>query len=135
MLESRPNVYGLDDVDLNDTVLVTEGPFDSMFLDNSIAMAGSDLNFDIPDPVMVYDNEPRNDAIVNKIKKSIAQGKKVVIWPSHIEYKDINDMVLSGLDVMDLVTNSVYKGLEAEMALSKWSKTNARVQSKGLKSG
>lgn len=135
MLETRPNIYGLDSVDLNKTVLVTEGPFDSMFLDNCIAMAGSDLNVDIPDPVMIYDNEPRNDAIINKLKKSIAQGKKVVIWPDHLEHKDINDMVLSGIDIMDLVLNSVYTGLKAEMALSKWSKTNARVQSKGSQSG
>ena len=134
MLEPRPNMFGLDDVDFARTVYVTEGPFDSMFLANSVAMAGSDLNVEIPDPVMIYDNEPRNYAIVNKIKKSIAQGKKVVIWPSHIEHKDINDMVLNGLDVMDLVQNNTFKGLRAEMAVSQWSKNNARVQSKNKKS-
>jgi hypothetical protein len=132
MLEPRPNIFGLDDVDLDKTVYVTEGPFDSMFLENSIAMAGSDLNVEIPDPVMIYDNEPRSDVIVKKLSKSIAQGRKVVIWPSHIEHKDINDMVLNGYEPMYQVLQNTYEGLKADLALSFWSK-NARVQSKDKK--
>ena len=58
--ESRIKVYGLNRVDLNKTVYITEGPFDSMFIDNAIAMAGADVDWDLikgKDAVFVYDNE------------------------------------------------------------------------------
>ena len=42
----------------------------------------------------VFDNEPRNREIVNRISKTIDRGEQVVIWPNNILEKDINDMVL-----------------------------------------
>jgi hypothetical protein len=59
--DSKPKVYGLDQVDLHKTVNVVEGPIDSMFLTNSIATAGGDLvsaisSFPKANMVMVYDN-------------------------------------------------------------------------------
>ena len=42
--ETQPKVYGLENVDFNKTVYVVEGPFDSTFVENSIAMCGADVS-------------------------------------------------------------------------------------------
>jgi hypothetical protein len=44
------------------------------------------------------------------IEKTIDRGDKVVIWPTSIEQKDINDMVLAGLNVMDVLKSNTYTG-------------------------
>jgi hypothetical protein len=122
--EEQPKIFGLDRIKETETVYVTEGPFDSMFLGNSIAMCGSDVElcgFDYQF-VYIYDNEPRNKQIVERIDKTIRQGNKVVIWPKTIQQKDINDMVLAGHDVQRLVECNVYSGLEATLKLNDWKK-------------
>ena len=43
-----------------------------------------------------------------------------MIWPSHIQEKDINDMVLSGHDVQSIVDDNVYDGLEANLKFTTW---------------
>ena len=88
-------------------------------------MCGSDFHasgWGINDPVWIYDNEPRNREIVNKIHGAINRGDTVVIWPNNIQEKDINDMVLSGHDVQSLVESNVYQGLEAKLKLNHWKK-------------
>lgn len=126
--DDKPKLFGLDSVKRDETIYITEGPIDSMFLENALAMAGSDvadisfLGYNI---VFVYDNEPRNKEIIKKVEKAIDKGYSVVIWPSTIEEKDINDMVLSGrtpLDVQMLIKANTKKGLEAKLALSVWRK-------------
>ena len=124
--EHHPKIYGLDRVDWDKTVYITEGPFDSMFLDNAIAMVGADIdrmffisNFEV-DFVMVYDNEKRNKQIVDRIQKAIDLKFPVVIWPQDIKEKDINDMVLSGHDVNHLLESNTYSGLEAKTKLISW---------------
>jgi len=99
--DSHPKIYGLDNVDWDKTVYIVEGPFDSMFIENSIAMVGSDIdhmflisNYDVHF-VVVYDNEKRNKQIVDKMNKAIELKLPIVIWPSEIQQKDINDIVLS----------------------------------------
>tara|TARA_R100000008_G_C3442215_1_gene95011 strand:- start:219 stop:467 length:249 start_codon:yes stop_codon:yes gene_type:complete len=70
--------------------------------------------------VFVYDNEPRNREIVSRIERCISRGEGVVIWPDNIKEKDINDMVLSGLDVQSVVESNVYYGLEANLKFNNW---------------
>ena len=41
--EDSPKVFGLDRVNETEPIYIVEGPFDSLFLDNSIAMAGVTL--------------------------------------------------------------------------------------------
>ena len=123
--ENAPKIYGLDNVRRDAPVYVTEGPFDSTFIPNAIAMCGADADIDkwgIIDPVWIYDNEPRNAEILNRISRTIDRGEKVVIWPSHIKEKDINDMVLSGLDVQSVVESNIYSGLEAKLKFTTWKK-------------
>ena len=70
--------------------------------------------------VEVYDNEPRNREIVRRIEDTIDRGAKVVIWPSNIPEKDINDMVLAGHDVQSVVESNVYSGLKAQLQFNTW---------------
>ena len=95
--DDAPKIYGLDDVELDGPVYVTEGPFDSTFIHNSIAMCGADGDvgkWGISNPIWIYDNEPRNREIVSRIERTISKGDSVVIWnPESIDDKDINDMV------------------------------------------
>jgi len=125
--ENKPKVYGLDTLDARGTVFVVEGPIDSMFLPNCVAMAGSSVglsdvfpNKDKREIIVVYDNEPRNKEIVGMIDKKIDEGYNVVIWPDRIESKDINDMVMNGLDPEQLVRENAVCGLQAKMALNMW---------------
>jgi len=123
--ENEPKIYGLDNINKESNVYITEGPFDSTFIDNSIAMCGADVDvneWNIENPVYVYDNEPRNKEIVNRISKVIDKGYKVVIWPTSIMGKDINDMVLSGLDVQSVVESNVYSSLQAKIKFNYWKK-------------
>ena len=120
--DERPKVYGLDKINNQETVYVTEGPFDSTFLGNSIAMCGSDVDLSSFDYrfVYVFDNEPRNREIVSKIAKTIEQGHPVVIFPKTIKEKDLNDMVLAGHNVQSMVESNTYQGLEANLKFTQW---------------
>jgi len=121
--DDQPKVYGLDRVDPNKTVYVVEGPFDSTFVDNAIAMCGADVSLDglgFKDIVYVYDNEPRNKEICSRIEKVINQGKKLVIFPTRVEQKDINDMVMAGLDVQSMLESSTYSALTARIKFNEW---------------
>ena len=123
--ENKPKIYGLNRINPNKKIYIVEGPFDSTFLDNSIAMAGADVSdrtFGWSNCIWVYDNEPRNREIVKRISKSIDRGEKVVIWPNDIKEKDINDMVIAGHDVKSLVELNTYQGLEAQVKLTEWKK-------------
>ena len=122
--DDKPKVFGLDKVDETKTIYVTEGPFDSFFISNSIAMCGADVDLSTDDNryVFIFDNEPRNKQIVDRIAKTIQKGHRVVIWTNDIVEKDINDMVLAGLDVQHVVESNVYHGLEATLKLNDWKK-------------
>jgi len=121
--DEAPKIYGLDNIRRDAPVFVTEGPFDSTFLLNSIAMCGADgdvRKWGVSTPVWVYDNEPRSKEITERISNTIARGDSVVIWPNQIKEKDINDMVLAGHDVQTIVESNIYKGLEATLKFTTW---------------
>jgi predicted RNA-binding Zn-ribbon protein involved in translation (DUF1610 family) len=125
LTDDAPKIYGLDKVEKNKNVYITEGPFDSTFISNSIALCGADGDIDkwgISNPVWIYDNEPRNREILSRISRVIEIGQKVVIWPSTIKEKDINDMILSGLDVQSVIESNTYSGLEAKLKFTTWKK-------------
>lgn len=126
--DTPPKIFNLDGVNYNEVVYVTEGPIDSLFIDNCIAMVGADVDWMFlitnseTDFVFVYDNEPRNKQIVDRIEKMIDTKCQVVIWPKNLKEKDINDMVLAGHNVNDLVESNTYSGLEAKVKLAEWKK-------------
>ena len=121
--ENAPKLYGLDHINKNETIYIVEGPLDSFFLENSVAMCGSDVDirtFGWGNHIWVYDNEPRSRQITDKISKSIDAGDSVVIWPSTVKQKDLNDMVNAGVNVKSVIQSNVYRGLEAKLQLSNW---------------
>lgn len=123
-------IYGLDRLDKNKTVYVVEGPIDSLFIPNCLAAANSDLasivdKVKLNDVVLIYDNEPRNKEIVKLMESAIASNQKICIWPSSAHEKDINDMILSGINpdnVFAIIKDRTFSGLSAQLEFSKWKK-------------
>ena len=121
--DDAPKIYGLDNIQRDEPVFITEGPFDSTFIRNSIAMCGADADvskWGISNPVWIYDNEPRSPEITRRLQSAISSQQTVVIWPSNIHEKDINDMVLAGHDVQSVVESNVYSGLQAQLQFNTW---------------
>ena len=124
--EDVPFIYGLDHVKKDKRVYAVEGPIDSLFVKNSIAVGGSafskldSIGIDKNNIVVVFDNQPRNKEVVKLIDKAITNDFSVVIWPQYLVEKDINDMVLSGKNIDKLLKDNVYSGLEAKMKFVAW---------------
>lgn len=124
--ESKEKVYGLQDLDYNSKYTVVEGPIDSLFLDNSIAMAGASFNTLLKpeNATIVFDNEPRNKQIVEKMERCVQQKYRVCMWPD-TPGKDINEMIINGMksaDIQLIIDSNSYRGLEAEVRLVTWKK-------------
>tara|TARA_R100001443_G_scaffold12879_4_gene22731 strand:- start:613 stop:1596 length:984 start_codon:yes stop_codon:yes gene_type:complete len=123
--EDAPKIYGLDKINKEKPVYILEGPFDSTFVENSVAMCGSDIDirtFGWSNYIWVFDNEPRNREIVNRISKVIDRGDKIVIWPRDVIQKDVNDMINCGQDVSKVIESNVYSGLQAKIKFNNWKK-------------
>jgi len=122
--------YNLDKIDPRSTIYVTEGPIDSMFIPNCTAMQGAGWLEELPPKIVkskvvfIFDNEPRNAEISALLGRYIDAGRNVVIWPSEINKKDINDMVIAYGEktTMKLIINNVYSGLKAKMKYTYWKK-------------
>lgn len=125
-----PLIYGLDNVRRGNTIYVTEGPIDSMFLSNAIAAGGTDFsralyNLNGENVVLIFDNQPRNKQVVKRVEAFAQRGHSMVIWNSSWTYKDINDAILSGLSssqVEHLLNKSTFKGLALKLAIRDWKK-------------
>jgi len=128
--DDNKKVFGLDGIDEDKLVYVVEGPIDSMFLNNAVATADSNLEsitnvLDKSKVALVFDNEPRNKEIVAKMEHAIDNHFNVVIWPEMIEKKDINDMVLDGFspdEIQDIIDNNTFVNLRAKMEFVNWKK-------------
>jgi DNA primase len=123
-------VFGLDRIDMEQPIYVTEGPIDSLFIKNAVATADSNLTsitkvLPKDGVVLIYDNEPRNKEIVKQMEKAIDDHYKVVIWPEMIQSKDINDMILYGFtkeEIQDIIEKHTYLNLRAKMEFVNWKK-------------
>ena len=126
--EEKPLIFNLDKVDFNQPLYVVEGPIDSLFLDNCIAVAGSDFSkvtneISKSNSTLVFDNEPRNKEIIKKMRKMSELGYKVCVWPETIKEKDINDMVLNRIpDIIDVIKENTQQGLSLNLVINNWSK-------------
>lgn len=129
--DDTQKVFGLDRIDQDKTIYVTEGPIDSLFLDNAVATADSNLQsisniIDKKKVVLVFDNEPRNKDICKQIEKAIDDHYKVVIWPYMMkDYKDINEMILGNFlpdEIQDIIDNNTFVNLRAKMEFINWKK-------------
>jgi hypothetical protein len=127
--ETKQKVYGLERVNFQKHIYITEGPIDSLFIDNCLAAAGADLTLKTnPDNVTyIFDNEPRNKEIVKRMYKIIDNNYNLFIWPESIQSKDINDLITSGRlipEVKSIISNNTYNKLSALTRLNTWKKCN-----------
>ena len=123
--KTHPKIFGLDRVDTSRNFYVVEGPIDSLFIQNTVAVAQSDLR--LPQykskSVLVPDNEPRNKEVCRQIQKFIDEGYAVCIWPKGTEEKDINDMILSGktpAEIQTIIHSNTHSGLQAQTVFNSW---------------
>lgn len=126
--DSNDLIFGLERVDFRKPILALEGPIDSLFLPNSIAVMGSCYKNSIIKSIqsnltIVPDNEKRNNEVCNQIESMIKLGYKVVLWPSYIEEKDINDMIKAGYssdDLEEIICNNTVSGLTGLVKFKTW---------------
>lgn len=129
IIEDDLMLFGIDEIDSKKRIYCVEGPVDSLFIKNSIAVCGTSFNKlnhidENHDVVYIFDNQPRNKDVCKLIEKKIEHNEsvKIVIWPERLIEKDINDMVLSDLNYMDIINENIYSGLRAKMQFNKWKK-------------
>jgi DNA primase len=129
--ETQEKIYGLDRLDYSKRIYVVEGPIDSLFIPNCVAVSGS--SFDTPtirqlltNATLIMDNEPRSKEIVKLLDKNIKAGYSVCMFPEHIQQKDINDIFLhSGMtidEILETINTNTFTGIEASLKFSTWKK-------------
>ena len=116
-------IYGEERVNIKKKIYCVEGPLDSLFLPNCLAIAGLNFKGVKLSNVIVLDNERRNVQIIDALKKVITNGYSVCIWPDSVKEKDINEMIIDGRttdDIVEIIDNNTYSGLQANFQLSQW---------------
>jgi hypothetical protein len=127
IVDDEPMIFGVNEIDFTKTIYVVEGPFDSLFVDNCIAVGGTgmskldSLGISKDKMVIIFDNQPRQKEVVDIIDRTIKKGYHVVIW-NGIKSKDINDMMLAGEDYVGQLQSNVCNGLMATHKFNQWKK-------------
>jgi len=122
--------YGMWRTDPKKRVYVVEGPIDSMFLQNCVAIVGAGALKEIPfrfedsEMTWIMDNEPRNRQVCAYIEKLIELGRDVCIWPDSIDEKDINDLAynMSTRKIQKMIDENTFSGLTATLRFRDWRK-------------
>ena len=128
--DSFEKIFGLNTVNQNEKIYVVEGPIDSLFIENAVATADSNLSFaskvfNKSNLVLVFDNEPRNKEICKLMDDAIENHYQICIWPEMIKEKDINDMIVSGFssdEIKDIIDMNTYVNLRAKLEFLNWRK-------------
>jgi len=127
--EDAPKVFGLERWNSDQHTYLVEGPIDSLFLPNCLAMAGADMSdltlIDKDKTTLIFDNEPRNFQIVKSMVRFLKNGWKIVVWPNSITCKDINDMVLTSIKdarLVEIINTNTYSGQRGEWEVKSWKK-------------
>ena len=145
--QDADKIYGLDRVNNNEQIYVVEGPIDSMFLDNCIAVAGADFSKSLTallidgrliqdnELIIIFDNEPRNREIVKQMEKTLSLGRKFVIWPDSMKHKDINDMIIAGYTkkhIQEIIKDNTFFGAAAQLRFAEWKRIDERKMAKSI---
>ena len=106
--ENKDNaIYNWYNIDKTKPVVMTEGPIDSMFIENAIATCGLLYSPSIEQKLNTIDIyyliDPDKDGI-KKARKLLSEGKRVFLWTKfikefnlpHREKWDINELVIYG---------------------------------------
>ena len=138
-INSSKTLFNYDNIQ-NDTdiLYIFEGPLDSFFVQNSVALAGIQENSSsmvtsaqkqmlnsksLLKHVWVLDNQWLDQASYIKTKQLVESGENVFLWPSSLkQYKDYNDLTIHyGLDEISskMIAANTYSGLSAKLVFSK----------------
>ena len=134
-------IGNIENVAINETVFVTEGYIDSLFLDNCISLNGSE-NFNsvfyklqelnVKNIVIVFDNEPQNkqikELVRNAIDKSITNDDMkigICLLPQEMRRigKDINQYIKKGISkskLINIINENTFFAYEAKVRLIRW---------------
>ena len=123
--ENKQKIFGLERINLHKRLYIVEGPLDSLFLENCLAAGGADLQLPVEkkDVVFIFDNEPRNKEIIDRMYKMIDQNYMITIWPEGTKEKDINEMIMNGKSkeqVQKIISDNTYSGLSAITQLNSY---------------
>ena len=134
--ETKQKVYGLERVNFQKHVYIVEGPLDSLFLDNCIAVAGADVPSMDCDFTIIFDNEPRNRELLKQIEKEIQKGHKIVLWPDSMKHKDINDMIMAEYtkeQIQEIIDDNTFSGVAAQLRFAEWKKIDEGSMGKAIR--
>lgn len=131
--ETKPLVFGWERLDTSKTIHVLEGPMDSLFLPNALAVGNLNLSNGVKQlalpkdkVVFLFDNQRRHKDVVKYMRAACINGYRVVFWPEELTGKDVNDFVKEDLltidEILDIIKNYSKQGIEAELEMEQWKK-------------
>jgi DNA primase len=133
-LTNHKKIFGLERMSPYKTILVFEGPLDSLFMPNAVAFGGADLDLNYllelaPKDryIFCFDNEPRNKEMCDRIEKILKKGFKVCLMPlKYKKYgKDVNKMIENGMtarEICCIIKENIVQGKMGLMKFKLWKK-------------
>lgn len=126
-LNKKDNSYfGMERVNLNQTVYVVEGPVDSLLLPNAIAVGNANIGeYHNPNAIYIPDKDIRNKEILKIVEKLIKSNHRVCMMPDTVKGKDINEYLDNGLnpkELLKVIHDNTFQGLGALLTFSRWKK-------------
>jgi transcription elongation factor Elf1 len=125
-----PKIWGMNLVDSNKPVFVTESPIDAMMINNSIAMGGvgdpvvyNFINKKYDSATFILDNDYRTNMQVKKrLQSLIVSNSSVVIYDRQFnKFKDLNDAIVKGGwsydDLENYLSERTFQGPRAMLEL------------------
>lgn len=128
--DDATKIYGTDTVDESRPVVIFEGPIDSLFIDNAIAITGGSLDLSVVpykgNRIWALDNECRHPDTINRMLKLIEANEPLCFW-NDIPWsgKDINEMVKNGADPVSLreyILSNSFTGNMARLKMKQYRK-------------
>jgi hypothetical protein len=111
-------IYGLDRVNTAKAIIAVEGPIDSMFLPNAIAVGGASYRGDFftkykHSIIVVPDNDwKRNKDVLKQIETLARGGYKIALLPDEFKSKDINHAIETEEHTAEDITNMIYTSVK-----------------------
>jgi hypothetical protein len=135
---AEKSLYGVHNLDLfHDNVYIFEGPIDSFFIKNGLAVCGiqEETNRTFNElqskqitqlttfkKIWCLDNQWNDNASLKKSSILVDSGEHVFIWPEAFKnYKDLNELCIKfNRDSInpELITKNTYSGLKAKILLT-----------------
>ena len=124
--DNVPKIFGLKYINWRKTVYVTEGPIDSLFIPNCLAIGGLKnframdyIEHKTKDLVYIFDADWKyNPDVKRTLLEKIEKNHKLVILKNDFGAKDINEYIMNGnttQNLIDYVEKNTFHGLRAKL--------------------